>query len=440
MIMKPTDSRPLHPLVRRGVAGRWLRAGLIVALALSAGTLALAQQPGISDDVVKIGVLTDMSGISSDNSGKGSVVAAQLAIEDFAKDGKVLGKPIELISADHQGKTDIGANLAREWFDTKQVDMITDLTFSNVALAVQKIADDKNRLALVTGAGSTAVTNEQCNKSTVHWMYDTYALATGTSRELIRQGLKTWFFITADYAFGHALEKDARAIIEKQGGKVLGAVRHPVGTNDMSSFLLQAQASNAQVIALANSGADTLNTVKQAREFGIGRDGKQVFALLLSLITEIKAMGVENAQGLYITTGFYWDQDEQARTFSRRYYERIQKMPTMMQAAVYSAVLHYLKAVQAAGTDEAQAVVAKMKATEVNDAVVRKGHIRADGRLVHGMLLVQVKTPAESKEPWDLYKIKAVIPGDEAFQPLEQSRCSLVRKSMRATPSAPAST
>ena len=398
------------------------------------GTLALlaatwAHAAGISDDVVKIGVLTDMSGVSADNSGKGSVAAAELAIEDFAKDKTVLGKPIELISADHQGKTDIGANLAREWFDTRQVDVITDLTFSNVALAVQKIADDKGRLALVTGAGSAAITNEQCNKSTVHWMYDTYALATGTARALSAQGLKTWYFITADYAFGHALEKDARAIVLAQGGQVLGGVKHPVGISDMSSFLLQAQNSKAQVIGLANSGADTLNTVKQAREFGLGVGAnKQVFTPLLALITEIHGMGLQNAQGMFITTGFYWDQDEQTRAFSRRYFERMKKMPTMMQAAVYSAVLHYLKAIQAAGTDDAQAVMAKMKATEVNDAVVRKGRIRGDGRLVHDMLLVQVKTPAESKSAWDLYKIKSVIPGDQAFLPLAQSRCALVKK------------
>ena len=388
-----------------------------------------AQSAGISDNVVKIGVLTDMSGVSADNSGRGSVAAAELAIEDFAKDKKVLGMPIELISADHQGKTDIGANLAREWFDTRQVDMITDLTFSNVALAVQKIADDKGRLALVTGAGSAAITNEQCNKSTVHWMYDTYALATGTARALGAQGLKSWFFITADYAFGHALEKDARAIVEAQGGQALGSVKHPVGTSDMSSYLLQAQNSKAQVIGLANSGADTLNTVKQAREFGLGVGAnKQVFTPLLALITEVNGMGLQNAQGMFITTGFYWDQDEQTRAFSRRYFERMKKMPTMMQAAVYSAVLHYLKAIKAAGTDDAQAVMARMKTTEVNDAVVRKGRIRDDGRLVHDMLLVQVKTPAESTKAWDLYKIRQVIPGEQAFLPLTQSRCPLVKK------------
>ena len=260
-------------------------------------------------------------------------------------------------------------------------------------------------------------------------MYDTYALATGTARALSSEGLKSWFFITADYAFGHALEKDARAIVLAQGGQVLGSVKHPVGTSDMSSYLLQAQNSKAQVIGLANSGMDTLNTVKQAREFGLGVGAnKQVFTPLLALITEIHGMGLDNAQGMFITTGFYWDQDEQTRAFSQRYFKRMNKMPSMMQAAVYSAVLHYLKAIQAAGTDEAQPVMTKMKATEVNDAVVSKGHIRDDGRLVHDMLLVQVKTPAESKSEWDLYKIKTVIPGDQAFQPLSQSRCSLIKK------------
>ena len=260
-------------------------------------------------------------------------------------------------------------------------------------------------------------------------MYDTYALATGTARALSAQGLKSWYFISADYAFGAALEKDARAIVQANGGQVLGSVKHPVGTSDMSSYLLQAQNSKAQVIGLANSGADTLNTVKQAREFGLGTGAnKQVFTPLLALLTEVHGMGLTNAQGTYITTGFYWDQDAQTRAFSQRYFERMKKMPTMMQAAVYSAVLHYLKAIQAAGTDEAQAVMAKMKATEVNDAVVRKGKIRDDGRLVHDMLLVQVKTPAESKQAWDLYKIQQTIPGDQAFQPLAQSRCPLIKK------------
>ena len=421
------DKLPSHSHSPSLQPSRWRTALLAASLA---GLTALpVHAAGLSDNVVRIGVLTDMSGVSADNSGRGSVAAAELAIEDFAKDKKVLGQPIELISAHHQGKTDIGANLAREWFDTKGVDMITDLTFSNVALAVQKIADDKGKLALVTGAGSAAITNEQCNKSTVHWMYDTYALATGTARALSAQGLKSWYFISADYAFGAALEKDARAIVQAQGGQVLGSVKHPVGVSDMSSYLLQAQNSKAQVIGLANSGADTLNTVKQAREFGLGTGAnKQVFTPLLALITEVNGMGLRNAQGMFITTGFYWDQDEPARAFSRRYFERMKKMPTMMQAAVYSAVLHYLKAIKAAGTDDAQAVMAKMKATEVNDAVVRKGKIRDDGRLVHDMMLVQVKTPAESTRAWDLYKIKQVIPGDQAFQSLASSRCSLIKK------------
>jgi branched-chain amino acid transport system substrate-binding protein len=411
--------------IRQHSESLWLR--LCVSV-LALGFTVVAQAAGISDGVVKIGVLTDFSSVSSDNAGQGSVVAGQLAIEDFSKDAKVLGKPIELISADSQGKTDIGATLARKWFDVDHVDMITDLTFSNVALAVQKIADDKGKLALVTGAGSSAITGDQCNKSTVHWMYDTSALARGTATELMKRGLKSWYFITADYAFGHALEKDARAIIETQGGKVLGGVRHPVNSSDMSSYVLQAQSSGAQVIGLANSGADTLNTVKQAREFGIGEGAnKQVLAPLLALITEVHGMGLKNAQGMFITTGFYWNQDEQTRAFSKRYFERMKKEPSMMQAAVYSAVLHYLKAVEAAGSDDAQAVMAKLKAAPINDAVIRNGHIRADGLLVHDMLLVRVKTPAESTGPWDLYQIEHVIPGDQAYTSIEKSTCPLLK-------------
>ncbi|MET0507330.1 MAG: ABC transporter substrate-binding protein, partial [Burkholderiaceae bacterium] len=341
--------------------------------------------------------------------------------------GKVLGKPIDLVSADHQGKTDVGANIAGEWFDRKGVDMITDLTFSNVALAVENVAKDRKRLTRSTGAGSLAITNEQCSPYNVHWMYDTYALANATATALLAQGLKTWYFITADYAFGHALEKDARAVVTANGGQVVGGVRHPNNSSDQSSYLLQAQQSKAQVIALANAGIDTLNTVKTAAEFGIGGSGGQTLAPLLSLITEIHAMG-SKARGMVLTTGFYWDQDQRARQFSMRFYDQHRKMPTMMQAAVYSAVLTYLKAIEKTGSDDAAAVMATLRATVIDDAVVRGGRIRDDGRLVHDMMLVQVKEPAAGGTGWDLYDIKRTIPGDQAFQSLAQSRCPLIRK------------
>ncbi|MCI3206010.1 MULTISPECIES: ABC transporter substrate-binding protein [Pandoraea] len=395
------------------------------SLALSA---AAAHAAAISDGVVKIGVLTDLSGVSSDNAGKGSVLAATMAIDDFSRDHKVLGAPIELISADSQGKTDTGATIAREWYDRGKVDMITDLTFSNVALAVDRIADEKKKIALVTGAGSSAISNEQCTAHSVQWMYDTYALANSTSQALLRRGLKSWYFITADYAFGQALEKDASEILTRQGGKVVGSVKHPVNSPDLSSYLLRAQTSGAQVIALANSGTDTLNTVKQASQFNIIQSGKQVFTPLLSLITEVHGMGLKNAQGMILTNGFYWDQDDRSRAFAQRFYAQHKKMPTMMQAAVYSAVLNYLKAIQAAGTDEADAVMTKLKSMKIDDPVIRNGQIRADGKLVHDMLLVQVKTPAESKSEWDLYKILETIPADKAFAPLAESKCALVKK------------
>ncbi|WP_158906291.1 ABC transporter substrate-binding protein [Burkholderia sp. L27(2015)] len=381
---------------------------------------------GISDGVVKIGVLTDLSGVSSDNAGKGSIVAAQMAIDDFSKDHKILGAPIVLISADSQGKTDIGASVAREWFDRQNVDMITDLTFSNVALAVDRIADEKHKLALVTGAGSSAISNEQCTAHSIQWMYDTYALANSTAGALMKKNLKTWYFITADYAFGHALEKDASEIVVRDGGRVLGSVHHPVNSPDQSSYLLQAQSSGAQVIALANSGTDTLNTVKQAAQFNMIQQGKQVFTPLLSLITEIHGMGLKNAQGMMLTNGFYWDRDDRSRAFGQRFFAIHHRMPTMMQAAVYSAVLNYLKAIQATGTDDSDAVVAQLKSAEINDDVIRHGHIRADGKLVHDMYLVQVKTPEESKGEWDLYKVVETVPGDQAFAPLSGSKCALV--------------
>ena len=398
----------------------------LTALSALASSSACAQGK-LTDNAVRIGVLTDMSSVSSDNSGKGSVLAAEMAIKEFAADSRVLGMPIELISADHQGKTDLGASIAREWVDRRGVDMITDLTFSNVALAVEDVAREKKRLTLITGAGSAAITNEACSPYNVHWMYDTYALSKATAGALLKQGLKNWYFITADYAFGQALEKDARAVVTKAGGNVLGAVKHPINSPDQSSYLVQAQNSKAQVIALANAGIDTLNSVKMANEFGIGPRSGQAIVPLLSLITEIKGMG-ENARGMYLTTGFYWDQDAQSRAFSERFYAQHKKMPTMMQAAVYSAVLHYLKAIRAAGTDNADTVMATMRKTEVNDAVVRRGRIREDGRLVHDMLLVQVQAPSAAKNGWDLYKIVQTIPGDEAFQTLAESRCPMIKK------------
>jgi len=401
---------------------------IAVAAALVALAAGAAAQARISDNVVRIGVLTDLSGVSSDNAGKGSIVAAQLAIDEFSKDRKVLGVPIELISADSQGKTDIGATKAREWYDQNGVDMITDLTYSNVALAVTRIADEKKKLAMVTGAGASTISDDQCTAHSVHWMYDTYSLANSTVPALIRKGMNSWYFITADYAFGNALEKDATAIINKSGGKVLGSSRHPLNSSDQSSYLLKAQDSGAQVIALANSGLDTLNTVKQASQFAMVRGGKQTFTPLLSLITEIHGMGLANAQGMILTNGFYWDYDERSRAFAQRFHAVHRKMPTMMQAAVYSAVLSYLKAIEATGTDDADTVLARLRASRLDDAVIRNGQLRADGKMVHDMLLVQVKTPAESKGEWDLYKVLETIPGDKAFAPLADSKCTLVKR------------
>ena len=405
-----------------------LRTLAAAALALTLHAGPAAAQARISDNVVKIGVLTDLSGVSSDNAGKGSIVAAQLAIEEFSKERKVLGVPIELVSADSQGKTDIGATKAREWYDQDKVDMITDLTYSNVALAVTRIADEKKRFAMVTGAGASTISDEQCTARSVHWMYDTYALANTTVPALIAKGMKSWYFITADYAFGNALEKDATAIITKAGGQVAGSSRHPLNSSDQSSYLLKAQASGAQVIALANSGLDTLNTVKQASQFAMVRGGKQTFTPLLSLITEIHGMGLANAQGMILTNGFYWDYDARSRAFAERFFAVHRKMPTMMQAAVYSAVLSYLKAIEATGTDDVDTVVAKLRSTRLDDAVIRNGTLRADGKMVHDMLLVQVKAPSESKGGWDLYKVLQTIPGDKAFAPLPESKCPLVRR------------
>ncbi|HMW53599.1 MAG TPA: ABC transporter substrate-binding protein [Rhodocyclaceae bacterium] len=398
---------------------------LTAACTAALATLSAGAHAQISGGVVKIGVLTDLSGTYSDLAGSGAVLATKMAVEDFIAKEKPTFK-IEVVSADHQNKADIASNKAREWFEREGVDVASELVTTSVALAVMKIAKEKDRIALMSGPASTPITNEQCNDVTVHYTYDTYALANGTAKAVTKQGGKTWFFLTADYAFGQALEKDASAVVTANGGQVLGSVRHPFPGSDFSSFLLKAQASGAQVIGLANAGADTTNSIKQAAEFGI--TPKQSLAGLLMFITDIHALGLRATQGMYLTEGFYWDLNDQTREWSRRFMGAQKKMPTMVQAGQYSSVYHYLKAVKAAGTDDTKKVMEMMKKTPINDFFAKNGRIREDGRMVHDMYLMQVKKPAESKYPWDYYNVRQVIPADEAFQPLSLSRCPLVKK------------
>ncbi len=410
-----------------------------IAFAVSAALLAMSAahaQPtqatkagaaaagAISGDVVKIGVLTDMSGLYADLGGQGSVEAARMAVADFG--GKVLGKNIEVLGADHQNKADVGAQKAREWFDQQGVDMITDALNSAVAIAVTKVAGEKKRILIDVGAASTRLTNEDCNAYTVHYAYDTYALANGTGNAIVKQGGKSWFFLTADYAFGHSLEQDTANVVKAGGGTVAGAVRHPLNAADFSSFLLQAQASKAQIVGLANAGGDTINAIKAANEFGITKNQK--LAGLLVFITDIHALGLATTQGMFLTDGWYWDLNDETRKFGRRYFDKMKKMPTMVQAGVYSSTLTYLKAVQAAGTDNADTVMAQLKKTKINDMFAKNGYVRADGRMIHDMYLMEVKKPAESKYPWDYYHVRATIPGEQAYQPLSLSRCPMITK------------
>ena len=400
-------------------------AAVAAALMAISGVQAQQAKPGaISGDVVKVGVLTDMSGLYSDLGGQGSVEAAKMAVADFG--GKVLGKNIEIIGADHQNKADVGAQKAREWFDQQGVDMITDALNSAVGIAVTKVAGEKKRILMDVGAASTRLTNEDCNAYTVHYAYDTYALANGTGNAIVKQGGKSWFFLTADYAFGHSLESDTANVVKAGGGTVAGAVRHPLNAADFSSFLLQAQSSKAQIVGLANAGGDTINSIKAANEFGITKNQK--LAGLLVFITDVHSLGLPTTQGMYLTDGWYWDVNEETRKFGRRYFDKMKKMPTMVQAGVYSSTLTYLKAVQAAGTDNADAVMATLKKTKINDMFAKDGYIRADGRMIHDMYLMEVKKPSESKYPWDYYNIKATIPGEQAFQPLSASRCPMITK------------
>ncbi len=398
---------------------------LAASIAVALTAVAAPASAQISDNAVRIGVLTDLSGVYSDVSGKGTVVATQMAIDDFVAREKPAFK-VEMVSADHQNKGDIAANKAREWFEREKVDVASELVTTSVALAVQKIAKEKNRIALISGAASTRITNEDCNDVTVHWTYDTYAVANGTAKAVTKTGGKKWFFLTADYAFGHSLEKDASEVVKANGGEVLGAVRHPFPGSDFSSFLLKAQSSGAQIIGLANAGGDTINSIKQAAEFGV--TPKQSLAGLLMFITDVHSLGLKVTQNMYLTEGFYWNLNDETRAWSKRFFDAHKRMPTMVQAGQYSSVLHYLKAVKAAGTDDTAKVMAQMKKTPVNDFFAKNGSIRADGRMVHDMYLLQVKKPAESTTPWDYYHVRATIPAAEAFQPLAASKCPLVAK------------
>jgi branched-chain amino acid transport system substrate-binding protein len=400
-----------------------MRFPLVLVTALAAIGLGAADaRAQISDNVVKIGVLNDQSGLYADLGGPGSVVAARMAVEDFG--GSVLGKPVEIVFADHQNKSDVGVAIAREWFEVGNVDMAIGFDHSAVALAVEQLAYEKNRIAIAGAVGSTAFTGKSCTPTEASWIYDSYALTTSLAKAIVAEGRDSWFFITVDYAFGHSLEADATAAVRAAGGKVLGSVRHPLNTADFSSYLLQAQASGAKVVAFANGGGDMVNATKQANEFGLTKN--QTIVSLLVFISDVHSMELRAAQGLKFVTAFYWDRNDETRAWSKRFYERHGRMPTMPQAGVYSAIRHYLGAIAAASTDEAKAVMAKMRATPVNDFYVKNGRLREDGRLVHDMYFAQVKTPSESKGAWDYYKILATIPGDQAFRPLAEGGCPLV--------------
>ena len=395
-------------------------AGTLTAAFLAAPA-AFAQ---VSDDIVKIGVLTDMNGPASTPTGKGSVTAAQMAVDDFG--GKVLGKPISVIVGDHQLKPDIGASIARRWYDVDQVDLIVDVPVSAVGLAVQNIANEKKRLFITHSTGATDFHGKFCSPYAIQWVFDTHALAVGTAQEVVKRGGDSWFFITDDYAFGHSLEKDASAVVTKMGGKVLGAVRPPFATPDLSSFVLQAQASKAKIIGIAGGPPNNGNEIKTGAEFGVFKGGQQM-AALLALITDIHSLGLPAAQGLLLTTSFYWDMDDKTREWSKRYFAKMNQMPTMWQAGVYSSVMHYLEAIKAVGTDDPLKVTAEMRKHPIEDFFSRNGKLRDDNLMVHDLMLVQVKTPEESKYPWDYYKILAKIPGDQAFGP-EDPACKLVAK------------
>ena len=382
-------------------------------------------QAQISDGVIKIGVLSDMSSLYTDIAGRGSELAARMALEDFGAAAK--GMKVEIVSADHQNKPDVGSQIANQWYDVDKVDVIVDVPTSSVALAINEVTRKKGKAFLVSGAASSDLTGKACSPNTIHWAYDTWMLANGTGNAIVKTGGDSWFFLTADYAFGHALERDTEAVVLKNGGKVLGKVRHPLNTQDFSSFLLQAQASKAKIVGLANAGGDTTNAIKQAAEFGIVKRGQNLAGLLV-FISDVHSLGLQTAQGLIFTETFYWDMNDQTRAFTKRFAPANRGIhPTMVHAGVYSAVLHYLKAIESAKTDDGTKVIAEMKRLPTDDPLFGKGMVRADGRKIHPAYLVEVKKPAESKGPWDYHKVRATIPADQAFRPMDQGGCSLVK-------------
>jgi branched-chain amino acid transport system substrate-binding protein len=398
----------------------------VLSAALAAGiALAGPAAAQISDDVVKVGVLNDRSGLYADLGGEGSVIAARMAVEDFG--GTVLSKPIVITSADHQNKPDVGSTIARRWIDLEQVDAIADVPSSATALGVLSVTRQTNRMLLLSGPALSEFTGKQCAPTTIHWTYDSYSMANGTVRALIKEGGESWFFLTGDNAGSHSQERDAMTFVEKAGGKVLGAIRHPLNTLDFSSYLLQAQGSGAKIIGLANAGGDTVNSIKQAAEFGITQSGQRLAGLLM-FISDVHAIGLKDAQGLVVTEAFYWDLNEKTRAWSRRFMEKHSgRAPTAAQAGVYGAVLHYLKAIDKAGTDDSLAVSKAMKELPVNDMFSDNFKIREDGRVVRDMYLLEVKSPEESKEPWDYYKVLARTPGNEAYRPMAEGGCPLVK-------------
>ena len=395
-----------------------------IAAAATIALLPCLAQAQISDNVVKIGVLTDLSGPASDATSQGSVAAAQMAVEDFG--GKVAGVPVEVISANHQLKPDIGSEIATRWYDIEKVDLILDVPVSAVGLAVQEVARKKQKLFITHSTGTADFTGKFCSPYGMQWVFDTHALATGTARDVVKRGGDSWFFVTADYAFGHSLERDASRVVQENGGKVLGSVRHPFAPQDLSSFIVQAQASRAKIIGLASGPPDNINAIKLGGEFGVFAGGQQMAGLLI-LITDVHALGLKAAQGLLLTTSFYWDMDDQTRAWAKRFFARLNKMPTMWQAGVYSSVLHYLMAIQATGTDEALKVAAQMRKNPVEDFFSRHGRLREDGLMVHDLYLMQVKNPEQSKQTWDYYQVLATIPGEQAFPPPDPA-CVLNKK------------